>query len=140
MKRIFSLFMVLGLLVGSLLMGGVRSASAALFESQINPAQVLGLKFRNPVDDKLATEYGSKIDVNNTNVAAFAKYRGLYPTIAGKVVKNAPYETLEDVLEIPGLSNTEIQRIKDNMDVFTISPPIPELVEGADRYNNGVYK
>ncbi|NEP18293.1 MAG: photosystem II complex extrinsic protein PsbU [Leptolyngbya sp. SIO4C1] len=139
MKRLFSLFMVLGLVVGSLFLSGVRSAEASIFESKGTFTPVLA-DFRNTVDDKLATEYGSKIDVNNTNVAAFAKYRGLYPTIAGKIVSNAPYSELEDILEIPSLSNTEVQRIKDNYDVFTISDPDPALTEGADRFNNGVYK
>ena len=99
-----------------------------------------GQELRNSVDDKLATEYGSKIDVNNTNIAAFRKHRGLYPTIAGKVVSNAPYDSVEDILEIPGLKQIEKDRLQQNMDVFTISAPDPALVEGADRFNNGVYK
>ena len=99
-----------------------------------------GRELRNSVDDKYSTEYGNKIDVNNTNIAAFRKYRGLYPTIAGKVVTNAPYDSVEDILEIPGLRQVEKDRIQQNLDVFTISAPDPALVEGADRFNNGVYK
>ena len=132
--------MVLGLLVGSIILGGEKPASAALLNSQLAPSPVVAFELRNAVDDKLSTDYGSKLDVNNTNVAAFRNYRGLYPTIAGKIVKYAPYDAVEDVLDIPGLSDAEIQRIKDNLDNFTISPPDPALVEGADRYNNGVYK
>lgn len=132
--------MVLGLLVGSIILGGERSASAALLNSQVTPSPVVAFEIRNSVDDKLSTDYGSKLDVNNTNVAAFRNYRGLYPTIAGKIVKYAPYDTVEDVLNIPGLSEPEIERIKANLDNFTISPPDPALVEGSDRYNNGVYK
>jgi photosystem II PsbU protein len=140
MKRIFSLLMVFGLLLGSLLFGEIKPAVAALLEGQSSLTPVLAAAPRNTVDDKLSTEYGKKLDVNNTNVAAFAQYRGLYPTIAGKIVQNAPYNTLEDVLKIPGLSETEVTRIKENLDNFTISPPDPALVEGADRFNNGVYK
>ena len=99
-----------------------------------------GRELRNSIDDKMSTEYGNKIDVNNTNIAAFRKYRGLYPTIAGKVVSNAPYDAVEDILEIPGLRQVEKDRIQQNLDVFTISAPDPALVEGADRFNNGVYK
>jgi photosystem II PsbU protein len=140
MKRLFSLFMVLGLLVGSIVLSSVQPASASLLDGKFNLTPVLAEEIRNAVDDKLATEYGSKLDVNNTNVAAFAKYRGLYPTIAGKIVKYAPYDSVEDVLKIPGLSDAEVQRIQENLDKFTITPPDPALVEGADRFNNGVYK
>ncbi len=99
-----------------------------------------GGELRNSIDDKMATAYGNKIDVNNTNIAAFRKHRGLYPTIAGKVVSNAPYDSVEDILEIPGLRTVEKDRLQKNMDIFTISDPDPALVEGADRFNNGVYK
>ena len=88
----------------------------------------------------MATAYGNKIDVNNTNIAAFRKHRGLYPTIAGKVVSNAPYDSVEDILNIPNLREIEKDRLQKNMDIFTISAPDPALVEGADRFNNGVYK
>ena len=137
MKRFFSLLMAFGLVLGTLV-SNAQPAMAGMFDgSTVLPVGALP---RNKVDDKLATEYGFKLDVNNTNVAAFRKYRGLFPTIAGKIVRNAPYENLEDILEIPGLSEVEKSRILENIDVFTISPPISALTEGGDRYNNGVYK
>ncbi|MEL6139190.1 MAG: photosystem II complex extrinsic protein PsbU [Cyanobacteria bacterium J06628_6] len=141
MKGLFSLIVALGLLLGSLFLPNAAQA-ASLADITVNSviANAGGGELRNNIDDKLATDYGFKIDVNNTNVAAFANYRGLYPTIGGKIVKNAPYESLDEVLEIPGLSQTEVDRIKANMDNFTISDPVPALVEGADRFNNGVYK
>ncbi len=138
MKRFFGLLMALGLMFGSL----VSHAQPAV-AGMLNDGTALLAKVtlpRNAIDDKLATEYGYKLDVNNTNVAAFRKYRGLFPTIAGKIIRNAPYENLEDILEIPGLSDVEKSRIQENMDIFTISPPNPALVEGDDRYNNGAYK
>jgi photosystem II PsbU protein len=33
-----------------------------------------------------------------------------------------------------------VQVLKDNLDNFTVTVPDPALVEGADRFNNGVYK
>ncbi|EDX85675.1 Photosystem II extrinsic protein [Synechococcus sp. PCC 7335] len=121
-----------------------NSNTAFFANGQINGITLLanagGKDLRNTVDDKLATAYGSKIDVNNTNIAAFRKHRGLYPTIAGKVVSNAPYDSIEDILDIPGLREVEKDRLQKNMDIFTISDPVPALVEGADRFNNGVYK
>ena len=138
MKRFCGLLMALGLVFGTL----VSNAQPAV-ASMLNTNAMLLAETelpRNAIDDKLTTEYGYKLDVNNTNVAAFRKYRGLFPTIAGKIVRNAPYDNLEDILEIPGLSDVEKSRIQENMDVFTISPPNPALVEGDDRYNNGAYK
>ncbi|MBE9064552.1 photosystem II complex extrinsic protein PsbU [cf. Phormidesmis sp. LEGE 11477] len=122
------------------------NSAAAVFDSssQLNGTTLLanagGKDLRNSIDDKLATAYGSKIDVNNTNIAAFRKHRGLYPTIAGKVVSNAPYDSVEDILDIPDLRQVEKDRLQQNIDIFTISAPDPALVEGADRFNNGVYK
>lgn len=139
MKRFFGLLMAIGLVLGTLVshaqpaVAGLSDRDTAVFPERTTLP-------RNVVDDKLTTEYGYKLDVNNTNVAAFTKYRGLFPTIAGKIIRNAPYDNLEDILNIPGLSDIEKARIEENMDIFTISPPNPALVEGDDRYNNGAYK
>ncbi|MEM1238492.1 MAG: photosystem II complex extrinsic protein PsbU [Cyanobacteria bacterium P01_H01_bin.26] len=138
MKQFFSLLMALGLVFGTLLSNAQPAVAGMLDRGTLLLAETE--LPRNAIDDKLRTEYGYKLDVNNTNVAAFRKYRGLFPTIAGKIIRNAPYDDLEDILEIPGLSEVEQSRIRENMDVFTISPPNPALVEGDDRYNNGAYK
>ena len=138
MKRFFGLLMALSLVFGTLL-SSAQPAVAGILDRGVVLLAETELP-RNAIDDKLTTEYGYKLDVNNTNVAAFRKYRGLFPTIAGKIIRNAPYDDLEDILEIPGLSDVEQSRIRENMDVFTISPPNPALVEGDDRYNNGAYK
>jgi len=140
MKGFFSLIAALSVILSTLLLpaAAYASPSTSLAPIVANAGGVDTL--RNNIDDKLSTDYGFKIDVNNTNVAAFANYRGLYPTIGGKIVKNAPYDTLEDILNIPGLSEIERSRIEANLDNFTISDPVPALVEGADRFNNGVYK
>ncbi|MEL6469458.1 MAG: photosystem II complex extrinsic protein PsbU [Cyanobacteria bacterium J06623_4] len=152
-RRALGALAAVGIFLSTLLMGGSQSALASSlsdgllnsgFMSAANGTTLLanagGEELRNAVDDKLATAYGNKIDVNNTNIAAFRKYRGLYPTIAGKVVSNAPYNAIEDIFEIPGLRQVEKDRLQQNIDIFTISDPDPALVEGADRFNNGVYK
>ncbi len=151
MKQALSVLVAVVILGGSLLFGNVQPVSAlslnglsfgkmAAAEGTALLANAGGRELRNAVDDKMATDYGNKIDVNNTNIAAFRKFRGLYPTIAGKVVSNAPYDSVEDILDIPNLRQIEKDRLQQNMDIFTISDPDPALVEGADRFNNGVYK
>jgi photosystem II PsbU protein len=140
MKRLLlSLVLTLSVVFGSLVGWNVHPASATnIMHSWRMP--ILAEEMRNAVDDKLSTEYGSKLDLNNANVQAFVKYKGMYPTIAGKVLKFAPYENVEDVLEIPGLSDRERDIIEKNLSSFTVTPPDPAFVEGADRYNNGVYR
>ncbi|MGB3237233.1 MAG: photosystem II complex extrinsic protein PsbU [Geitlerinemataceae cyanobacterium] len=93
----------------------------------------------NPVDAKLATEFGQKIDLNNTNVRAFRQYRGMYPVLAEKVVRNAPYEKVEDVLNLPGLSERQTKTLQANLDKFTVTQTSVSLTEGDDRINNGYY-
>jgi photosystem II PsbU protein len=140
MKRLLvGLVLSLGMLLGSWSGVPVQPAAAASL-SQAWQSPLLAEEIRNAVDDKLSTEYGSKLDLNNANVQAFVKYKGMYPTIAGKVLKYAPYESVEDVLEIPNLSDREIDIIKSHLDEFAVTPPDPALVEGADRFNNGVYR
>lgn len=98
-----------------------------------------GEVIRNSADSKLGTEFGKKIDLNNTNVRSFRKYPGLYPTIARKVVDNAPYNTIEDVLNIPGLSEKQKEMLNANLDKFTLTSTDDTFNEGGDRYNNGYY-
>ncbi len=140
MKRLLGLLITLSILIGGVMGLQVDAAMAAAGQSFSNPSLLLAGELRNAVDDKLSTAYGSKLDINNANVQAFTKYPGLYPTIAGKIVLNAPYESIDDLLEIPGLSDREKALIEDNLDKFGITPPDPALVEGADRFNNGVYR
>jgi len=118
-----------------------QAMAANLTNATVRSSALLAVEapLRNRADDKLATEFGKKIDLNNTNVRAFRKYPGLYPTLARKVVDNAPYEKVEDVLEIPGLSDSQKQKLQANFDNFTITDTDDTFVEGGDRYNNGYY-
>lgn len=139
MKRLLGLLLTLGVLLSGWLGWGGESAQATGM-SQVRVSPYVAEELRNAVDDKLSTEYGSKLDLNNTNVQAFAKFPGLYPTIAGKILQNAPYDAVEDLLDIPNLSDRERTIIEKNLDNFAVTEPDPALVEGADRFNNGVYK
>ncbi|WP_448380577.1 photosystem II complex extrinsic protein PsbU [Gloeomargarita sp.] len=92
----------------------------------------------NQVDAKLASPFGKKVDLNNANVSAFKKYRGMYPTLAKLVVAHAPYEKVEDVLNIPGLTPQQKQILQSHLENFTLTEPDPSLV--LDRINNGIYR
>jgi photosystem II PsbU protein len=103
------------------------------------PVLLAEVSLRNAADDKLDTEFGKKIDLNNTNVRAFRKYPGMYPTLARKVVDNAPYKSVEDVLDIPGLSDRQKELLQANFDKFAVTNVDTVFTEGGDRYNNGIY-
>ncbi len=135
-------FGLIGLAVATCLsfMGWSQPVNALDLSWQSSPTIVIAESYRNPIDAKLETDFGQKIDVNNTNVLAFMKYKGLYPTVAGKVVQNAPYNSVEEVLSIDGLTDPQKKALQANLGNFTISDPDPSLVGGQDRYNPGSYK
>ncbi len=148
MKRFVSWLAVLSMIVGclgwlTLPQGALAAELRSPILSPLTSALVLAVEEgapRNVMDDKLATEFGKKIDLNNTNVRAFLDYPGLYPTIARLIIKNAPYEKAEDVLDIAGLSDRQKEVLKKNLGNFTVSSAEAALVEGGDRFNNGIYK
>lgn len=142
MRRVIRLLSVVCLLVGCWgWLGSAQNAYAANFNGLAlnNPSVLAETQFRNVIDDKLRTEYGKKIDLNNTNVRAFRQYPGLYPTLASKIIQNAPYEKVEDVLNLPELTTRQKELLQANLDKFTVTEVEPHLVEGDDRYNNGLY-
>ena len=115
--------------------------SSVTFPSAVPVLAVEGnTTLRNRADDKLATEFGKKIDLNNTNVRAFQRYQGMYPNLAAKIVQNAPYENVDDVLSLPGLSDRQKEILQANIDNFTVTDVESAFNEGADRYNNGIYR
>ncbi|MGG6296033.1 photosystem II complex extrinsic protein PsbU [Leptolyngbya sp. AN02str] len=142
MKRLAGLLMFLGMLVGSWGWFGISQPAVAahLTGASLMAAPVLAADYRNVMDDKLSTEFGQKIDLNNTNVRAFMQYPGLYPTLARVILKNAPYDDVEDILKIDGLTERQIDVLKANLEKFTVSDPVDALTEGADRINNGIYR
>ncbi|NEO93161.1 MAG: photosystem II complex extrinsic protein PsbU [Moorea sp. SIO3G5] len=104
--------------------------------SQSNEAQS---SKSNAADAKLATEYGSKLDLNNSDVRKFLEYKGFYPTLAKKIIKNAPYDSVEDVLNLEGLSEKQKARLQAHIDDFTVTQTSEVLNAGGDRYNRGTY-
>lgn len=125
MKRLFHAFAVLLVLLGGL---WFSSPANALIQGRTNEA-----------DAKLSTEYGQKIDLNNSHIREFRELRGFYPTLASVIIKNAPYDDVQDVLKIAGLSATQKERLQANLNKFTVTEPSKELIEGDDRINPGVY-
>lgn len=149
MKRLMrNLFIILSVLVGCLV--GVSVPQQALAANAVSSVtirvpvlaavEVETGERRNRADEKLATEFGKKIDLNNTNVRAFQKYPGMYPNLAKKIILNAPYQNVEDVLNIEGLSDRQKEVLQANLDKFTVTETESIFTEGNDRFNNGIYR
>ena len=135
MKNLVRLLAVIALIIGSF--WGKVPAQALNLTSIALPSSPVAVL--NAADAKLTTEFGAKIDLNNSDIRDFRDLRGFYPNLAGKIIKNAPYQEVEDVLNIPGLSATQKERLQANLEKFTVTEPSKEFIEGDDRFNPGVY-
>ncbi|MGK7901091.1 MAG: photosystem II complex extrinsic protein PsbU [Hormoscilla sp.] len=139
MKRLMRLLPVFVLLLACL--GNVPRAQAANLTELFwpsSPVLVAEAPVRNAADDKLA-EIKDKTDLNNSPLQAFKKYRGFYPNLAQTIINYAPYEQVEDVLNIPGLSDRQKKKLKKHFDDFIVTKVAKELNQGGDRLNNGTY-
>ncbi|MFQ3612671.1 MAG: photosystem II complex extrinsic protein PsbU [Cyanobacteriota bacterium] len=74
------------------------------------------------------------IDVNNTILRNYRQLPGFYPNLARTLVQNAPYDSLEDMLRIPGLTEEQKALIKANAENFVIG----EYQEGANQLENRI--
>ena len=111
MKRLVGLFIALGMLVGVFIGGGMAEAATVADFGQVSPL-LAEAALNNAVDAKLGTDYGAKLDLNNANVQNFRKFPGLYPTLARKILLNAPFESVEDVLDMPGLTEQQVEILR----------------------------
>ncbi|MBD2148581.1 photosystem II complex extrinsic protein PsbU [Pseudanabaena sp. FACHB-1277] len=136
MKQLVCLFITISLMFSCLGMPSTANASIL----NVNTPYLIAIERQNRADAKLGVEFGKKIDLNNTNVRAFQMYPGLYPTLARKIIQNAPYKKVEDVLDIPGLSDRQKETLLANFDNFTVTELESIFNEGDDRFNNGIYR
>ena len=59
--------------------------------------------------------------MSDTNLGAFQQYPGLYPTLARKIISNAPYSKVEDVLNISSLTDRQKETLKASFMYFTVT-------------------
>jgi photosystem II PsbU protein len=117
---------------------GINPAQAADFNVFTIQATPILAARRNAADAKLG-EIQGKLDLNNSDVRDFRGLRGFYPNLASKIIQNAPYDNVEDVLDIPGLSEKQLERLQANLDNFVVTDVSDVMNAGDDRYNPGVY-
>lgn len=142
MKRLGRLLAVFTLLVSCWGWLGHQNVLAADLSNLVLPSSssLAAVTPRtNRADDKLATEYGKKLDLNNSGVRDFRQYPGMFPTLAALIIKNAPYENVKDVLDISGLTQAQKDLLQANLDNFTVTDVESVFIEGDNRLNNGLY-
>jgi len=136
MKRFLGVITTLLVIVGSWGFVGAAQASdmgVVTVQSPILLARV------NTADAKRKELIRGKLDLNNSDVREFRKLPGFYPNLASKIIQNAPYNNVQDVLSIPGLSETQAERLQANLDEFFITDVEASMTAGGDRYNPGLY-
>lgn len=99
---------------------------------------VFAKSFDHLPDTNFVKVDNSKIDLNNANVLAFRRLPGMYPTLAKIIIQNAPYASLDEVLQIEGLTDRQKERIKQYMDQFTLYRPDNSMQR--ERINNANYR
>lgn len=116
------------LLVSGWLVGAMPVwAQAAQAQTLIAPVQIA------------AVELDPKIDVNNTILRNYRRIPGFYPTLARKLVQNAPYDSLEDMLNIPDLTEQQRNLIQENASNFEFSEYEAGRYQLENRINQGYY-
>jgi hypothetical protein len=76
-----------------------------------------------------------KWDLNSAFVGDYKYFPGMFPTSAGKIASNGPYEKVSDIYKIPGLTDNDIKNFKKYEKYFTVNPPGRSFYE---RINNRV--
>ena len=136
MKRFLGIIAALLLVVGSWGFAGAAQADEMRLFTVQSPMLLARV---NTADAKRKELIRGKLDLNNSDVREFRQLKGFYPNLASKIIQNAPYETVEDVLDIPGLSDSQIERLQANMDRFIVTDVAASMNAGGDRYNPGLY-
>lgn len=81
-----------------------------------------------------------QVDVNNANIRVYTRFPGMYPTIAGIIIKNGPYANKDEIKSknaekfTPAMKEVYAKYEKN----FVALKPAPEYVE--DIFNNGLYR
>ncbi|MGB3534292.1 MAG: photosystem II complex extrinsic protein PsbU [Microcoleaceae cyanobacterium] len=144
MKRFGCILAVLTLWVSCLGWMGTEAAQASQLSLSQFPvvSPILAVEQRaNRADQKLA-EFGDKIDLNNSSLRDFREFRGMYPTLGKMIIANTkykPFDSVEQVLEMPGLTEKMKSTLELYLDKFTVTPPSSILKEGDFRLNTGIY-
>ncbi|MGF1515090.1 MAG: photosystem II complex extrinsic protein PsbU [Elainellaceae cyanobacterium] len=142
MKRLVKILALAAALVftsATSFIGQPAQASPASQFTALAPAPILAAERRNLIDER-ARKVGYKVDLNNSNIRAYIPLKGMYPTLAGMIIRYSPFESVDEVFGMPGLSERQKEILEKHRDEFVVTQPEAAFIEGADRFNNGIYK
>jgi photosystem II PsbU protein len=127
-QLLLGLSIVASLVIG---IGGwfVPTLSLSALEFHPQPVNVLAVQVELPdaTKERLCKDLEPKIDLNNATLMAFMDCPGFYPKLANLIVVNAPYEKVEDVLQISGLSDRQKELLQANLEFFTVREMVTPL-------------
>lgn len=66
------------------------------------------------------------IDVNNSNVRAYLKLPGVYPKLAGIIVTNGPYKSIDEISKLPEVDDRMKEFLEKYKDNLVALEPAPE--------------
>lgn len=136
MKRFLGIMTALLLFVGSWGLAGAAQANDINAFNLRSPNLIARV---NTSDAKRTELVRGKLDLNNSDVREFRRLPGFYPSLASKIIQNAPYKKVDDVLNIPGLSDSQAERLQANLKEFFVTDVEASMNAGGDRYNPGLY-
>eukprot|EP00549_Striatella_unipunctata_P021150 CAMPEP_0118705134 /NCGR_PEP_ID=MMETSP0800-20121206/19679_1 /TAXON_ID=210618 ORGANISM="Striatella unipunctata, Strain CCMP2910" /NCGR_SAMPLE_ID=MMETSP0800 /ASSEMBLY_ACC=CAM_ASM_000638 /LENGTH=155 /DNA_ID=CAMNT_0006607215 /DNA_START=41 /DNA_END=508 /DNA_ORIENTATION=+ len=64
-----------------------------------------------------------RIDVNGAFVGEYKQFPGFFPHAAGKIASNGPYTEVQDIYDIPGLTEHDVDMFKKYEDNLSVLPP-----------------
>ena len=142
MKKIGLLLAIFGLCLGCLGLVPSHKANTSNLNLTAWPSvSILAIESGNvnKADRKLA-EIGEKLDINNSPLRSFRQIQRMYPFLGKKIIGNAPYKDVKQLLEkIEDLTEEEKKLLEGNLENFTVTPTSDVYNEGDYRLNTGSY-
>ena len=97
-----------------------------------------------PQDNEIVKEQRQvpdKLDINNSAVADYMQYPGMYPNIGGKIANNGPYASVKDVYKLKILTKAEQDTIKKYESKLVATPATGlDTLRGRDPYRRSFNK
>lgn len=121
MKKIFFFISLISIITSLLFLGKITPASAIdnnNYSAYLITAKVPEYNFW---EEATCPNFTQKIDLNNANIIAFKDCQGFYPQLASLIIRNSPYQKVEDILEIPELSNYQKKLLKSQLKNFIVT-------------------